>query len=203
MPLNELVKERRMEEAQIIKLMLQLCDTLIYLHGQTPAVIHRDIKPQNIIVDEAGKIKLIDFGISRLYDKSAHNDTVFIGTQEFAPPEQYGFSQTDERSDIFSLGVVLCWLLTGETDTSKARVSIHNRRLSTIIKKWYRFRSPGSICRRQKLTQGLGGRRRPQKKEAGSHRLCRNIPAFRLINRLYRGQVYRYRIASFSTMQTL
>ena len=138
-PLDKLYKERPLTEQQIISIGIQLCDILIYLHGQTPPVIHRDIKPQNIIVDENNKIKLIDFGISRAYDESAQNDTVFMGTQKFAPPEQYGFSQTDNRSDIFSLGVVLCWLLTGEADAGKAAGCIQNRRLARIIKKCTAF----------------------------------------------------------------
>ncbi len=83
-------------------------------------MIHRDIKPQNIIMDKTGRIKLIDFGISRVFQESAKNDTVYFGTKEFSPPEQYGFSQTDNRSDIFSFGVVLCWLLTGEANIEKA-----------------------------------------------------------------------------------
>ena len=124
---------------ELIDLGLQLCDILIYLHGQTPPVIHRDIKPQNIIVDGSGKIKLIDFGISRIYNESAQNDTVFFGTQEFAPPEQYGFSQTDNRSDIFSLGVLLCWLLTGKTDLQNAQGQVKNKRLWAIIKKCTSF----------------------------------------------------------------
>lgn len=158
--LDKLVKEKRLSERQILSIASQLCDILIYLHGQTPPVIHRDIKPQNIIVDEDGSIKLIDFGISRVYDEAAQTDTVFFGTQEFAPPEQYGFSQTDSRSDIFSLGVLLCWLLTGETDVKKAVGSIQNRRLAGIIKKCTafapkdRYHSAESVRRALAATNG-------------------------------------------------
>lgn len=107
LPLNQYVRENAPSVSQVISIIVQLCDILSYLHGHTPPIIHRDIKPQNIIIDNNGKIKLIDFGISRVYDKEAKADTVFFGTQDFSPPEQYGFSQTDCRSDIFSLGVVL------------------------------------------------------------------------------------------------
>lgn len=138
-PLDKLAQEKLLTEQQTISICMQLCDALIYLHGQTPPVIHRDIKPQNIIVDEEGRIKLIDFGISRVYDEAAQTDTVFFGTQKFAPPEQYGFSQTDSRSDIFSFGVLLCWLLTGEADVKKALSSIQNRRLAGIVKKCTAF----------------------------------------------------------------
>lgn len=134
-PLNQL--EEPLSETQIINLGIQLCEILNYLHGQNPPVIHRDIKPQNIIIDESGKIMLIDFGISREYDESARTDTVFFGTQEFAPPEQYGFSQTDNRADIFSLGVVLAWLLTGRTSLKGFRIK--NRRLEHIVRKCTAF----------------------------------------------------------------
>ena len=130
-----------LSEPQILSIGMQLCDILSYLHGQTPPVIHRDLKPQNIIMDENGKVKLIDFGISRLYDETAKTDTVFFGTQEFAPPEQYGFSQTDARTDIFSLGVVLLWLVTGKTQIAHAH--IRNRRLARVIRKCTAF-APGS-----------------------------------------------------------
>lgn len=134
-PLNRL--EKPLAESQVISIGLQLCDILSYLHGQTPPVIHRDIKPQNIVMDDDGKITLIDFGISRLYDENARADTVFFGTQEFAPPEQYGFSQTDNRTDIFSLGVVLRWLLTSRTSLKAARIK--NRRLERIVCKCTAF----------------------------------------------------------------
>ena len=137
--LDRLAKSSPITEQQAISICVQLCDVLTYLHGQTPPVIHRDIKPQNVIVDENGKIKLIDFGISRVYDETAQADTACFGTKHFAAPEQYGFSQTDGRADIFSLGVLLCWLLTGEVDVGEALGSIRNRRLAGIVKKCTAF----------------------------------------------------------------
>ncbi len=138
-PLDRLVRESPLTEQQIISIGVQLCDILVYLHGQSPPVIHRDIKPQNIIVDGYGTARLIDFGISRTYNKSAQTDTVFFGTQEFAPPEQYGFSQTDSRSDIFSFGILLCWLLTGETEVKRALNKIRNKRLAGVVRRCTAF----------------------------------------------------------------
>lgn len=111
------------DEERVRSIATQLCDILNYLHGQNPPVIHRDIKPQNVILSENGKISLIDFGISRLFVKEAKADTVVFGTQAFSPPEQYGFSQTDCRSDIFSLGVLLHYLLTGNTELNQTTAS--------------------------------------------------------------------------------
>lgn len=132
-PLSRLKKP--LADAQAIDVGVQLCDILSYLHGQQPPVIHRDIKPQNIVRDDGGRVTLIDFGISRVYDENARADTVFFGTQEFAPPEQYGFAQTDARADIFSLGVVLSWLLTGRTQGGH----IQNPRLARIVRKCTAF----------------------------------------------------------------
>lgn len=132
-PLNQLMQKGLPREEQVVSIGAQLCDILAYLHAQNPPVIHRDIKPQNIVIDENGIIKLIDFGISRAYDENAKSDTVCFGTMEFAPPEQYGFAQTDGRADIFSLGVLLRYLLTGMTDEKSAQGKIANRRMQKII----------------------------------------------------------------------
>ncbi len=132
-PLNRL--RERLTREQAIAVALQICGVLRYLHEQTPPVIHRDIKPQNIILSDDGFATLIDFGISRYYDKNARLDTVCFGTQEFAPPEQYGFSQTDCRADIFSLGVLLGWMLTGRTSD----FVIPDKRLARIVKKCTAF----------------------------------------------------------------
>ncbi len=138
-PLDEIARERHFSERQALDIAVQLCDILTYLHAQIPSIIHRDIKPQNIIMDDSGKITLIDFGISRTYDESAQEDTLFLGTRHFAAPEQYGFSQTDRRSDIFSMGILLCWLCTGKVDVKQAVKNISNRRLVKAIMKCTAF----------------------------------------------------------------
>ena len=115
--LSQLAKEQAFTEEEVIRIGLQLCDQLHALHGMTPPVIHRDINPQNVVLRPDGAAVLIDFGISRVRtEKDA--DTVAFGTHGFSPPEQYGFSQTDARSDIYSLGILLNWLLHRETKVS-------------------------------------------------------------------------------------
>ena len=138
-PLNQYVAQNDLTEAQTVTLTLSLCDILSYLHTQSPPVIHRDIKPQNIVIDKKGQLHLIDFGISRVYDKNASEDTFCYGTKHFAPPEQYGFTQTDCRADIFSLGVLLGWLLTGELELKSMLLKIKNRNLQRIVKKCTAF----------------------------------------------------------------
>lgn len=90
-----------------------LCDAASELHESfDPPIIHRDLTPSNIIISKGG-LTVIDFGIAREFRDGARTDTVRFGTRSFAPPEQFGFGQTTVRSDIFALGAVLCFCLTG------------------------------------------------------------------------------------------
>ena len=91
----------------------QICEVLAYLHDQHPPVIFRDLKPSNIMLDNHGRIKLIDFGTARHFDQSKHTDTLKMGSIGYAPPEQYqGQGQTSPQTDIYALGVTLHQLLT-------------------------------------------------------------------------------------------
>lgn len=94
---------------QALKVLTELCGALETLHFAK--IIHRDIKPSNILITESGHIKLIDFDASRIEKAVQDKDTQLLGTEGFAPPEQYGFSQTDRRSDIYSFGVTMGLLL--------------------------------------------------------------------------------------------
>lgn len=94
-----------------------LCDGVMELHEQfSPPLIHRDLKPTNIVVSDAG-LTIIDFGIARVFREGADGDTAHFGTRCYAPPEQFGYGQTDERSDVYALGMLLYYLLA-ERDPS-------------------------------------------------------------------------------------
>ena len=109
--LRELVAERgRLPESEVISLGLDLCEAAGAVHEL--GIIHRDITPKNVVVSGDGA-HLIDFGIARMYTEGASRDTNTLGTYGFASPEQYGFEQTDARSDVYSIGRVLGYLLTG------------------------------------------------------------------------------------------
>ncbi len=100
-------------EEQVLVWAEQLCDVLAYLHSQEPKIIYRDIKPANVmVVDGSDQVKLIDFGIARFFKPGKRKDTIEFGTDGYAPPEQYGKSQTDERADVYALGAMLHHLLT-------------------------------------------------------------------------------------------
>ena len=83
--------------------LLQMCDGLKILHAA--GIVHRDIKPSNLIRQSDGRIKLIDFDAARIFKADKRRDTRHLGTEGYAPPEQYGAGQTDNRSDIYALGV--------------------------------------------------------------------------------------------------
>lgn len=117
--LDRYAEDNDLTERQIVDICLKLCDILSYLHHRSEPIIHRDIKPQNVIVKPDGTIALIDFDIARVFNDENDTDTVFFGTRSYAPPEQYGFSQTDARADIYSLGVLLRFLLTGSPRENK------------------------------------------------------------------------------------
>ena len=94
------------------KVISSVCDALKILHNN--GFIHRDIKPQNIIISNDGTVKLIDFNISRKYKSEANNDTATLGTIGYASPEQIGISQTSAATDIYAIGVLLNVMLTGK-----------------------------------------------------------------------------------------
>ena len=100
--------------AQTLSVMMDVCQALKLLHEQTPSIIHRDIKPSNIILSVDGIWKVIDFNTARYYDASVQRDTTFLGTLEYAAPEQFGDIQTDVRTDIYALGAMMNYLLTGK-----------------------------------------------------------------------------------------
>lgn len=113
---KQLMVKKSFDEATVIEWAKQLCNILSYLHNQKPnPIIYRDLKPSNIIVSADNVVKVIDFGIAREFKKDSGSDTSYMGTRGYAAPEQYGTSQTDARTDIYSLGVTMYHLLTGKS----------------------------------------------------------------------------------------
>lgn len=107
----------RIHHNQVLTWARELCRVLDYLHQQNPPIIFRDLKPDNIMVQSDGCLKVIDFGIVRHFKPGQTRDTQVLGTPGYAAPEQYGQRQTDTRSDIYSLAAVLHQLLTGHDPT--------------------------------------------------------------------------------------
>ena len=98
------------------KIVKQLCQGLWVLHSM--AAVHRDVKPENVILRRNDAV-LIDFDAARLHKPQAEADTQILGTTSFAAPEQYGLGQSDTRTDIYSLGVLMNVMLTGQHPSKK------------------------------------------------------------------------------------
>lgn len=104
--LEDILEEHTFTEQNILQIMLQVCDAIEHLHKLNPPIIHRDIKPENIMLDHE-RVVIIDFDISRTFDASKRKDTQVLGSKGFAAPEQFGFGQSDGRSDIYAIGVLI------------------------------------------------------------------------------------------------
>ena len=114
--LDSLLRDGRFSPRETRKIAGQLCRALWVLH--TLGAVHRDVKPENVILRGVEAV-LIDFDAARLRKPDHRTDTQVLGTTGFAAPEQYGLSQTDGRADIYSLGVLLNVMLTGEHPSAR------------------------------------------------------------------------------------
>ncbi len=104
---------------EVLDYGIQLCNVLHYLHTRQPPIIFRDLKPDNVLRTDDGHLYLIDFGIARHFKPGQARDTIAFGSPGYAAPEQYGKAQTTPRADIYSLGVMLHQMITGEDPTLK------------------------------------------------------------------------------------
>ena len=104
----------RLPVEMVLDMGIQLADVLDYLHSRQPSIIFRDLKPANIMRTPTGHLYLIDFGIARVFKPGQPKDTIAFGSPGYAAPEQYGRAQTTARSDLYSLGATLHFLLSGD-----------------------------------------------------------------------------------------
>lgn len=128
--LSDILSEQgEQSEAYTKKVIGQVCDGLIFLHKHN--IIHRDINPNNIMITKDGTAKIIDFDISRSVKKNANSDTVVLGTVGYAAPEQFGFTQSGTRTDLYAVGVLANVMLTGKMPNEK----LYGGKLGRVIKK--------------------------------------------------------------------
>ena len=111
--LEGIITRKGLPVAEVIDIVSQICDGLAHAHGKR--IVHRDIKPDNILVDSNSHVKITDFGIAKLQGSTLlTQEGMRIGTPNYMSPQQADGEAVDQRSDIFSLGVVLYELLTGQ-----------------------------------------------------------------------------------------
>lgn len=110
-------REHKLNCHAALAIALQLLDVLNYLHQH--GIIYRDLKPANVLIMKSGTPRLIDFGAARRWKPKARGDTVALGTPGYAAPEQYGRAQSDARSDLYSVGVLLHQMVTGHDPTER------------------------------------------------------------------------------------
>ena len=138
-PLDAVLTQRTLTPKDIFSFTRKICDILAYMHRQNPPVIHRDIKPQNIILRPDGSIVLTDFGIARIFKPGADSDTQYVGTLPYAPPEQYGYAQSTPQTDIYALGIVLVYLATGSPNRQDLQEKIRDKKLLALINRCIAF----------------------------------------------------------------
>ncbi len=115
---DELIQVGRpLEWRSVLGWGIELCDVLRYLHSLHPPIIYRDLKPANVMLTPQGPLKLIDFGIARWLHPARQHDTAQLGTDGYAPLEQYN-ARSEPRSDLYALGASLYHLLTGRVPES-------------------------------------------------------------------------------------
>ncbi|OLR58503.1 hypothetical protein BHF70_02020 [Anaerostipes sp. 494a] len=129
-----LKNEGPLDEDTAAKLMLDLCKILDQIHHLEVSVIHRDIKPLNIMISNEGTLYLIDFNAARNYEPGQSRDTELLGTEEYAAPEQYGFGQSDARSDIYAAGITFHRMMTGKFPHEKAPSGKYRKIIEKCIK---------------------------------------------------------------------
>lgn len=132
--LRQLLDEHKISKENMLDYSLQLCDALNVLHSNEPKLVHRDVKPENIIISKDGILNLIDFDAARTYKFENIHDTILMGTRGYTSPEQFGFQQTDERSDIYSAGIVLKEMLDACVTSKKDGVITEDGKDESLIK---------------------------------------------------------------------
>jgi len=117
--LRRLIESKELAPEQAIRIIPQVCEALQFAHDE--GIVHRDIKPDNILVDSKGRVKIADFGLAKLLGKTSINEHTLTGTHQvmgtpryMAPEQMEGSKAVDHRADIYSLGVVFYEMLTGE-----------------------------------------------------------------------------------------
>ena len=122
-------------EAEICRISRKICQTAEQFQNPNEPMIHRDIKPENIVVTPGGEVVFIDFGTMRSYKKDGSRDTFVVGTRGTAAPEQYGYTQTDQRTDVYAIGQTMLYMVSESYEMNQLSECAVSRRMKKIIEK--------------------------------------------------------------------
>lgn len=122
-------------EAEICRISRKICQTAEQFQNPDEPMIHRDIKPENIVVTPGSEVVFIDFGTMRSYKKDGSRDTFVVGTRETAAPEQYGYTQTDQRTDVYAIGQTMLYMVSESYEMNQLSECAVSRRMKKIIEK--------------------------------------------------------------------
>ena len=122
-------------EAEICRISRKICQTAEQFQNPDETMIHRDIKPENIVVTPGGEVVFIDFGTMRSYKKDGSRDTFVVGTRGTAAPEQYGYTQTDQRTDVYAIGQTMLYMVSESYEMNQLSECAVSRRMKKIIEK--------------------------------------------------------------------
>lgn len=122
-------------EAEICRISRKICQIAEQFQNPDEPMIHRDIKPENIVVTPGGEVVFIDFGTMRSYKKDGSRDTFVVGTRGTAAPEQYGYTQTDQRTDVYAIGQTMLYMVSESYEVNQLSECAVSRRMKKIIEK--------------------------------------------------------------------
>ena len=135
-PLSQMVLQKGgIQERELCRISIKICRAAEQFQKLEDPMIHRDIKPENIVITHGGEVAFIDFGTMRSYKKDSQRDTFVVGTRGTAAPEQYGYNQTDQRTDVYAIGRTMLYMATESYELDQILECGVNRELKKIIKK--------------------------------------------------------------------
>ncbi len=135
-PLAQMVLQKgEIPETEICRISRKICRTAEQFQNPDNLMIHRDIKPENIVITPGGEAVFIDFGTMRSYKKDGSRDTFVVGTRGTAAPEQYGYTQTDQRTDVYAIGQTMLYMVSESYEMDQLSECNISRKMKKVIEK--------------------------------------------------------------------
>ena len=139
-PLSQIVLQKGgIQERELCRISIKICHAAEQFQDLEDPMIHRDIKPENIVITPGGEVIFIDFGTMRSYKKDSQRDTFVVGTRGTAAPEQYGYTQTDQRTDVYAIGQTMLYMATENYEQNQLSECDISRKMKKVIEKTCSF----------------------------------------------------------------